>query len=103
MGISPMYVGQRLPTMTLTINKDTGSAQDLTGASLSSILHNTNTGQDTAMTGTWTVTNATSGIATYAWTAADTATPGSYTIIVSAAIGGLPLTGDPIPFLILST
>jgi hypothetical protein len=104
MGISPFYVGQLLPTMTLTFTKDTGGVLDLTGATITSLLHNIETGQDTAMVGAWAVNSpATAGVATYTWAAGDTATAGNYLIYPVATFAGKPENGDPIPFLILST
>ena len=101
MGITPFYVGQLLPTLTLTINKDAGVALDLTSATLTSLLHNVQTGQDTTMIGTWAVSSpATAGIAVYTWASGDTAIAGNYQIIVTATYSGKPLDADPIPFLI---
>lgn len=102
MGISPWQVGQLLPLWTPTITTDSGSALSLAGATLSSVLHNTDTEQDIAMVGTWLVTNAALGQAQYTWAAADVAVAGNYVIIVTATFSAGPMPTDPIPFLILA-
>ena len=102
MGISPWQVAQLLPLWTPTLTKDDGTALNLTGATLTSVLHNTVTGQDTAMTGAWVVTSATLGQAQYTWASGDVATAGNYVIVVIVTYAGGPMKVDPVPFLILA-
>jgi hypothetical protein len=101
MGISPWQVAQLLPLWTPTLTKDDGTALNLTGATLTSVLHNVETGQDTAMIGAWVITNAALGQAQYTWASADVAIAGNYVIVVTATYAGGALPTDPTPFLLL--
>jgi hypothetical protein len=99
MAISPWSCGATLPVWQATFTDDSGNALNLTGATLSLIIHNTQTQEDVAGAGTWTITNATSGQATYAWAAADSAEPGIYSLSVRITFsGGGVLYTDPVPW-----
>ncbi len=98
MGVSPMYAGQTLQTWQPTLTQDGGAAVNLTGATLSLTIRNAVTLVDRVGTGIWTIVNATSGIANYAWSAADVATSGSYLLYVTATYSGGVMIFDPIPW-----
>ena len=103
MAISPFYVSQTLPILALTLTDDTGAAINLTGATLSLTIHNTQTGQDTAGAGTWDITSPTTGQATYAWAASDTEVAGQFTLYVKVAYSGGTAFADPISWQVLAT
>ena len=96
MAISPFYVSQTLPIMALTLTDDTGAAINLTGATLSLTIHNTQTQEDVAGAGTWAITNATAGQATYTWASADTQTAGQFMLYVRITYSGGVAVADPI-------
>jgi|SRR5579859_5198901 len=102
MGISPWQVGQLLPLWQDTITGDNGAAIPLTGGTVTGILHNTVTGQDTPLTGTFLITNAALGQVQYTWSAADVAVAGNYVIVRTVTFSGGALKIDPVPFLILA-
>jgi hypothetical protein len=93
-------VGATLPVMALTLTDDTGAAINLTGATLSLIIHNTQTQEDVAGAGTWAITNAAAGQATYTWASGDTATAGSFLLYVKATYSGGVAIADPIKWMV---
>lgn len=99
MPISPWTTGATLPQWAATITDDSGAAVNLTGATLSLIIRNTQTGQETTGAGAWTITNATNGQASYAWAAGDSAVAGVYSLIVKIAFsGGGEMICDAVPW-----
>lgn len=101
MAVSPFYCGQTLPVMSLTLTDDTGAAINLTGAALSLIIHNTQTQEDVAGAGTWDITNATAGQATYTWASADSSVAGNFTLYIKATYAGGVAIADPINWQVL--
>lgn len=97
MGITPFEHGATLPVWEVTVQDDTGVAINLTGATISLVIVNTLTGVQLTGAGSWTITNAAAGQATYYWAAADTAVPGSYKLLVSITLApGSILKPDPV-------
>lgn len=102
MALSPMYVGQQNPAWTPTVLDDSGAAVNLTGATLALTIRNVATGVEVAGAGSFTIVNAATGQARYAWGTSDTAAPGSF--LLKVKITGLPggqLEADPVPWEIL--
>jgi hypothetical protein len=84
--------------MAVTFVDDGNAAINLTGATLTLIIHNTQTNTDATGAGSWTITNAAGGLATYAWAAADSATSGTYLLYIKATYSGGVSICDPIPW-----
>lgn len=103
MGISPLYVGQLIPIMGVQITLDDTTHPNLTGATLSMIIRNRNTGAESIAIGTFTITDAANGKFTYTWVTADTANAGHYDLFVAANTANGPLKIDPIELLVLPT
>lgn len=103
MALSPWYVGQTLPIASLTFQDDGGNALNLTGGTLSVIIHSVSgAASDTAGAGTFNTTNAALGQATYTWAAADVATAGTYTLIFKVTYSGGVVICDPITWQVLA-
>ncbi len=71
--LSPLYVGQLLPVFNLTLQDDTGSAVDLTAATMSANWYTAGSAR-AAAAGTLAIVGATAGTITYTLGTADTAT-----------------------------
>ena len=98
MALSPWQCGATLPVMPFQFQGDSGVATNLTGATLSLTIHNTQTGADVAGVGTWTITNATAGQATYTFAAADSEVAGLYDLYIIATYSAGDLPFNPIPW-----
>src|SRR5215472_13120630 len=82
-----MYQGDTLPALTKQLLDPNGNIINLTGTTI--VLKTVSAGQVTAtLAGTVTITNATNGNISYAWNAADTATPGQYNLWYVVTTGG---------------
>lgn len=92
---SPRYVGDLSRPLLVTFVDHEGNADPLTGATnLLLQLQNTANGAVTNGTGTWTITNAAEGQATYAWAVADVAQAGTFLLQVSAMMPDGPAHWD---------
>jgi hypothetical protein len=91
---SPMYTGDVLVPLAVQFSHTDGSAIDLTGATLALVMESS-AGVRQLGSGTWTIDNAAAGQAHYAWSSADVATAGTWTIQVSITIGGQTEHCDP--------
>lgn len=100
MGITPWYVGQLLPLLTITFTDDSNKAVNLTGATLTLTIHNLATNSSVAGAGSFVITDAANGVGTYTLDAVDVATAGNYTVQAVATINGKPLKADPISWVI---
>lgn len=76
MGLAPALQYARKRSQTITWRDDDNAAIDLTGATLTGIIERG--GTQTAITGTLTVTGASSGVFTWAYSAADVAEAGTF-------------------------
>ena len=82
-----MYQGDTLPALTKQLLDQNGNIVNLTGCTVA--LKTVSGGQTTTtLAGSVTITNATNGNISYAWNAADTATPGSYQLWYVVTTGG---------------
>ncbi|MGH2505930.1 MAG: hypothetical protein ACRDHZ_00695, partial [Ktedonobacteraceae bacterium] len=86
---SPMTVGDTLIPLSVQTSFRDGSPIPLVGATLSLVMVS-GTGVRQVGTGVWTIDNAAAGQAHYAWSAADVATAGTWSIQVEYTIGGQP-------------
>lgn len=90
---SPIYVGDiGSPFAPQILYKD-GSPVDLTGATISMIMVDTEGNTKTAA-GTWTIDVAVKGQAHYVYAASDVNTPGSWTLYITISIGGKTVHAD---------
>lgn len=83
-----VVVGDRKRALTITWTDDNGVAIDLTGATLTGEIKNMSTSAEAAITGTLTIVTATSGIFTWARSAADVATAGLFRVRFAATYSG---------------
>ncbi len=100
MAISPWYVGQTDPPLTITLNLDSG-AENLTGvqaSQLSMTFRNTNGTFDTSGTGTFAITTANPAVITYTLSANDVANPGTFSLIIKKTTSSGVKIYDPISF-----
>lgn len=97
MAISPMYVGQTGPPASFTIMTDNNTPFDLTNCTmLPPLIRNTQTNVERSGSGTWSIINASAGVAEYTWTASDTATISENVLYVRFSLNSLTYTCDPI-------
>ena len=102
MAITPFYVGQTHVKLSLTWQDDSGTAVDLTGATVTCRFLPVH-GAGFAGTGTVNVTNAAGGVFTYAFSAGDVATAGDYTLQFKAVYGDSTVNfADPLGLSILA-
>ncbi len=94
MSISPWPLGQLLPVWTVTFQDDSGVALDLTGASLTLQIRNRSSGAVTSGAGSFVITSASTGVATYSPASADVATAGEFEVRGIATIGGKETISD---------
>lgn len=93
MANSPRYVGFIDPPYNVTLTDDTGAALNLTGctsASFTLSFMSASSGIVKAGTGTWTIPSATTGQASYQYSAADVASAGTWLIYVTVKLPSEP-------------
>lgn len=88
MALQNAFQGATHTGQSITWTRDDGSAQDLTGATLSGTITNVLTGTSVAIAGTLTATTPLSGILSWAYNAADVATAGQYRVQLLASYSG---------------
>lgn len=77
------------------ISKTTGNPVNLTGATITMRMQNSDTGIAQNCTGTWTLGNdPTTGQASFAFSSADVATPGTWNLSIEITINGKPIHAD---------
>lgn len=103
MAISPWPSGATLPVWAVTITDDTGAAVNLTNATITLLIRNVNNTSGVSGAGTWTITNATAGQATYSWAAADSANVGSYMLTVIITFSNGVIKTDPVLWQVVTT
>lgn len=96
---SPLYQTDTLVPLSCQFNTTSGTAVNLTNATITLVLSSAN--QRKTGTGTWTISNASAGQAYYDWSAADVATPGTWTLQIEIAVGGQSQHFDPKPLVIV--
>jgi hypothetical protein len=89
MALAAAVQGATRPSQVITWTRADGTAEDLTGATITGTIKDS-AGTVRAITGTLTVTTAASGVFTWAYSSADVATDGNYTVQFTAAFGGVP-------------
>lgn len=90
MALAHAIAGATRPSQVITWTRDDGTPEDLTGATITGKLRRASTGDITNIAGTLSVTDATAGKFTWAYAAADVATPGHYRVQFTAAFGSEP-------------
>jgi hypothetical protein len=88
MALAPAVAGALRPSQVITWTREDGSAEDLTGATITGTLKPRG-GTTRAIAGTLTVTTAASGIFTWAYDAADVVA-GLYEVQFNAAFAASP-------------
>jgi hypothetical protein len=78
------------PSQVITWSRADGTAENLTGATITGSIRSIATGVTRAITGTLTVTTAASGIFTWAYSAADVADSGAFDVQFDASFGSNP-------------
>lgn len=91
---TPRYVGDTANPLQVQFIDPQRVVYDLTGLTGSNIvlrLHNQASGATTVGSGTWAITDATNGLAQYAWNAADVAVAGMFDLIAIITFPNGPL------------
>lgn len=91
MGITPWAVGQLSPTWTIPMQRDNGTAMDLTGVTtnqLSLAIYNSTYVKTATGAGTFTIVNARPGVVKYAPASGDVGTAGTYYVRVEVNFNG---------------
>ena len=91
MSLPKALQGARNTGLKLTWTQDDGTVENLTGATLSGTMKDKD-GVVTAITGTLAIVTAASGIFSWAYSAADIATPGRYLVQFKATFTEYDLT-----------
>ncbi len=91
MGLSRAIQGARNTGLSITWTTDDGTAQNLTGATMSGTIEN-DEGTVRAVVGTLALVTASSGIFSWAYDAVDVATPGRYLVQFKATYSTYDLT-----------
>ena len=86
MALAPAVKGATHTPQRITWSHDDGTAEDLTGATLTGTITDS-AGTTRAIAGALTLTTAASGIFTWTYSAADVATAGTYMVQFVAAFG----------------
>lgn len=90
MALQDAVVGAKRPSQTITWQSRDGTVLDLTGATITAIIKNTNTGSSVASDGTFTVTDAAAGQFRWDYGTTDVSTAGNYSVQFNAAFGSAP-------------
>lgn len=90
MSLSAAIVGAKRPSQIITWTDDEGNAFDLTGAAITARIRNRTTYATVASDGTFTITNASSGVFRWDYGATDVATAGLYEVQFTATFGSGP-------------
>jgi len=92
---SPITQGDTASVFNPTFVHADGSAFNLTGATLSTIMREISTEQVIVWTGVWTLDpDPTTGKASYAYSSADVAVPGTWEVSTMITKGGKPVHAD---------
>jgi parallel beta-helix repeat protein len=107
MSNTPRYIGFLDAPYAVTLTDDSGAAINLTGCSANSFsltMINQNTGQFLTGVGVWTITNATTGQASYQYASADLASVGLWLHYVTVKLPAEPSPRefDPDPIMVLA-
>lgn len=99
------YVAKAAPVFVFTLTDDAGRAVNLSGATLSAYRLSLVNGAISRMYGTFTVTSASAGQATYQCTFLDLEYPGGWLIYISARLGAETYTREfnPVSLVVLPT
>lgn len=84
MALAEAIAGALRPSQVITWTDGDGDAMDLTGATLTGVLHNTRTGESRAIAGTLSVTDAAAGVFTWEYAAGDVLV-GTYSVQFTAS------------------
>lgn len=85
MALAHAIAGALRPSQVITWTRDDGTAENLTGATITGKIRSLATGETASIAGTLSVTDATAGEFTWDYAAADVATPGRYQVQFTAA------------------
>jgi hypothetical protein len=101
-GITPMRQNDTYPDAVWHFQDDLGNIVSLpNGTTFQLIIYDPKTNAARVGAGTWTATNLSQGIATYAWDTTDTATVGNFKCYAKFTVpGGKVGTTDPQDFII---
>ena len=87
MALAHAVAGATRPSQVITWTRDDGTAEDLTGATITGKIRSLADGTTRDIAGTLSVTDAAAGEFTWAYAAADVATPGRFQVQFTAAFG----------------
>ena len=90
MALAAAIQGGRRPSQTITWTREDGSAEDLSGATLSGFIRNRRTRSTRAIDGTLTVSDAVAGVFVWAYGSTDVSEAGSFDVQFVASFGSDP-------------
>jgi hypothetical protein len=90
MGLASAVAGGKRPSQTITWTRGDGTAENLTGATITGTITPKATGVTRAIAGTLIIDDADSGTFIWVYHADDVATAGHHTVKFSAAFGSEP-------------
>lgn len=90
MALADAIYGAKRPSQQITWTREDGTAEDLTGATLTGYIRSHQTGTVRAIDGTLSVTTAASGIFTWAYGTNDVGEVGGFEVQFNAAFGSAP-------------
>ena len=88
--LASAVAGAKRPSQIITWTDTSGNVLDLTGATITAIVKNLDTGVAVASDGVFAITDATAGKFRWAYSTADVATAGNYQVQFTAAYGSAP-------------
>lgn len=90
MALADAIYGAKRPSQVITWTREDGSAEDLSGATLTGYVRSLRTGTTRAIDGTLTLTTAASGIFTWAYGDNDVGEAGDFEVQFVASFGSVP-------------
>jgi hypothetical protein len=90
MGLAAAIAGANRPSQQITWLTSDGESVDLTGATITGRMRNKDTNATRDISGTLTVTDATSGVFVWAYSTADVQTAGGYAVQFTATYAAAP-------------
>lgn len=90
MALAAAVQGARRPSQTITWTDESGTALDLTGATITARIRNVAANSTTDSDGTFTIVTAASGVFRWDYSATDVESSGQYEVQFTATFGSAP-------------
>lgn len=90
MALAKAVAGAKRPSQVVTWQREDGTNEDLTGATITAKIRRQGQGASTDLTGTFTVTDGAGGVFRWDYSDADVATAGQHVVQFTATFGSSP-------------